>query len=113
MKLEYDELGNGIRQIKLTGELDLTGTYGVEMEFVRRCAGENVRVLVDLSAVAYISSIGVNMLINAANSVAARGGKMVLLNPQQKVLDVLELTGILQIIPVHTDLVSAKAGLEA
>jgi anti-anti-sigma factor len=111
MKLEYEELENGIRLLKLIGALDLSGRYSIEIEFVRQCAGENVSVLVDLSEVDYISSIGVHMLITSANSVAGRGGKMALLNPQPTVLNVLDLTGILQIIPIYSDLESAKIGM--
>jgi len=113
MKLQYNELENGIRLIKFIGALDLSGSYGIEVEFVRHCAGDNVRVLVDLSEVDYISSIGVQMLVNAANSIASRGGKMALLNPQPSVLDVLDLTGILQVISIYSDLDSAEAGVLA
>jgi hypothetical protein len=49
MELEYRELDDGIRLIKLIGRLDMEGTARVDQEFVQRCAGENVFVLVDLS----------------------------------------------------------------
>jgi anti-anti-sigma factor len=113
MRLQFNELENGIRLIKLIGALDLSGTYSIEVEFVRHCAGEGVRVLVDLSEVDYISSIGVQMLVNAANSIASRGGKMALFSPQSSVLDVLDLTGILQVISIYSDLESAEAGVLA
>ena len=107
MKLDYTELDNGIRLIKLNGSLDLNGTYSIEVQFVRHCTGENVRVLVDLSKVNYISSIGIPLLVNTAKSVVSRGGKMVFLNPQDKVLQVLELVGLPQMIPIHTDMDAA------
>jgi len=113
MRLQFNELENSIRLIKLIGALDLSGSYSIEVEFVRHCAGEGVHVLVDLSEVDYISSIGVHMMINAANSIASRGGKMALFNPQPSVMDVLDLTGILQVIPIYSDLESAKAGVLA
>jgi len=111
MKLQYSELENGIRLIKLIGALDMNGTYSIEIEFVRQCVGENVQVVVDLSRVNYLSSIGIPMLINTAKSVANQGGKMALLTPQQHVAEVLEITGIPQIIPICTDLESAKAAV--
>jgi stage II sporulation protein AA (anti-sigma F factor antagonist) len=113
MRLRYSELENSIRLIKLIGALDLSRTYSIEVEFVHHCAGEGVRVLVDLSEVDYISSIGVQMLVNAANSIASRGGKMALFSPQPSVLDVLDLTGILQVISIYSDLESAEAGVLA
>lgn len=111
MKLQYSELDNGIRLIKLSGALDMNGTYSIEIEFVRQCAGDNVRVIVDLSRVNYISSIGIPMLINTAKSISSQGGKMVLLNPQRNVAEVLEITGIPLIIPIHADLESAIAAV--
>lgn len=112
MKLQYSELDN-IRLIRLIGSLDMTGTYSIEVEFVRQCDGDNVFVIVDLSRVNYLSSIGIPMLINTAKSVVDRGGKMALLNPQQSVAEVLDIVGIQQIIPIYMDLESAKAWLNS
>jgi anti-sigma B factor antagonist len=113
MQLQYSELENGIRLIKLNGALDMNGTYAIEVEFVRYCAGDNVRVLVDLSKVNYISSIGIPMLVNSAKSVAKHGGRMVLLNPQEAVESILELAGVPMIIPIYRDLASARSMLVA
>ena len=111
MRLQYSELNNGIRLIKLNGTLDMSGVSRVELEFVRRCAGENVCVLVDLSKVNYISSIGIPLLINSAKAVVKNGGRMALLNPQNNVENILELTGIPLIIPIHHDLDAAMAAI--
>jgi len=111
MRLQYSELDHGIRLIKLNGTLDINGVSRVEVEFVRRCAGENVCVLVDLSKVNYISSIGIPLLINSAKAVGKNGGKMILLNPQKNVENILELTGIPLIIPILHGLDAAMAAL--
>ena len=111
MQLQYGELDSGIRLITLDGTLDMNGTYAIEVEFVRQCAGEKVHVLVDLSQVNFISSIGIPMLIHSAKSVARHGGKMVLLNPQKAVESVLDLAGISLIIPIYFDFEAATAGL--
>jgi anti-sigma B factor antagonist len=112
MQLQYNELDGGIRLIKLSGTLDMNGTYAIEVDFVRCCAGENIQVVVDLSRVNYISSIGIPMLINSAKSVVKHGGQMVLLNPQKAVEDILELAGISLIIPIFGDLNTAVLGLK-
>ena len=113
MKIQLNELENGIRLIKMIGALDMNGTYAIEVEFVHHCSGDNARILVDLSKVTYLSSIGIPMLINTAKAVTRRGGKMALLNPQQNVAEVLEIIGISQLIPIYTDLESAKAGVSS
>jgi anti-anti-sigma factor len=112
MKLDYAELENGIRLVKLEGRLDLNGTYSVEVQFVNRCAGDGVRVLVDLSGVSYVSSVGIPMLVNTAKSVVSRGGKMAFLNPQENVMKVLDLVGVPSVIPIYYDQQAALEGLK-
>ena len=112
MKLEYIELKDGIRLIKLEGRLDLNGTYSIEIQFVNDCTGDKARVLVDMSGVNYVSSVGIPMLVNTAKSVMSRGGKMAFLNPQENVLKVLELVGVTQVIPVYYDQKTAIQGLQ-
>ena len=112
MRLQHGELDGSIRLIKLSGALDMNGVGDVEMEFVRLCTGDNVCVLVDLSKVNYISSIGIPLLINSAKSLTRQGGKMALVNPQKSVENVLELTGIPLIIPIYQNMNAAVAELK-
>ena len=112
MRLQYGELEESIRLIKLSGALDIHGVNDVEVEFVRLCTGDNVCVLVDLSKVNYISSIGIPLLINSAKSLARQGGKMALLNPQKSVENVLEVTGIPLIIPIYQNFTTAVSELK-
>jgi anti-sigma B factor antagonist len=107
MRLQYSELAGGVRLIKLSGALDIYGVNDVEIEFVRLCIGENLCVLVDLSKVNYISSIGIPLLINSAKAVASHSGKMALVRPQKSVETVLEITGIPWIIPIYSNIESA------
>ena len=111
MRLQYSDLDDSTRLIKLSGTLDIHGVRDVEREFVRLCTAEKVCVLVDLSKVNYISSIGIPLLVNSAKSLARQGGKMALLHPQRAVENVLDLTGIGLIIPIFSDIKSATAGL--
>jgi anti-anti-sigma factor len=113
MKLDYSELDNGIRLLKLNGTQDMNGTFSIEVQFVRHCAGENVKVLVDLAKVNYMSSIGIPLLVNTAKSIVSRGGKVAFLNPQDNVLKVLEMVGVPDMIPIHTDMDSAIAEFTA
>lgn len=112
MQLDYSELKDGIRLIRLEGRLDLNGTYSIEVQFVNRCAGDGVRVIVDLSEVDYISSVGIPMLVNTAKSVVHRGGKMAFLNPQENVVKVLELVGVTQVILIYHDREAAIRALQ-
>jgi len=111
MELQYSELNNGIRVIKLNGKLDVLGAGEIETKFTGHCAGGKVHVLTDLSEVSFLASIGIRMLIVNAKSIAGRGGKMALVNPVPEVKHVLELSGIPSIIPIYSDVESARVGI--
>ncbi|MBN1452935.1 MAG: STAS domain-containing protein [Anaerolineales bacterium] len=81
------------------------------MHFAGYCAGDKVRVIVDLSEVDFLASIGVRLLTLTAKAIASRGGRMALVKPVPEVQHVLEITGIPAIIPVYSQLESAKAVL--
>ena len=111
MELQYQELENNIRLIKLIGRLDIIGTGEIETKFSGYSAGEKARVIVDLSDVDFLSSIGIRLLMLTAKSVASRGGKMVILRPLPDVQNVLEIAGIPGIIPIYSHLEAAETGL--
>ena len=113
MKLEYNELEDEIRLIKLTGKLDLEGTNSIEKQFVQHCSGQNVYVLVDLSHVMYISSIGIPILVNSAKAVAGRGGRLALLAPQPNIKSVLDITGVSHVVRIYNDLETAQKRLKS
>jgi anti-anti-sigma factor len=113
MELQYNELDNNIRFIKLIGRLDIIGTGEIETKFAGYSAGEKVRVIVDLSEVDFLSSIGIRLLMLTAKSVTSRGGKIVILSPIPDVQNVLEIAGIPSIIPIYSHLESAETVLMA
>jgi anti-sigma B factor antagonist len=113
MELHYSELENDIRLIKLVGDLDIIGVGKIETQFTGYCAGENTRVVVDLSEVEFLASIGIRLLTLNAKSMLSRSGRMVLLSPTPDVRSVLEITGIPAIIPIYDGLESAEAVLLA
>jgi len=75
---------------------------------LRAIALGKIRVIVDLSEVDFLASIGILLLTLTAKSVASRGRKIVILNPVPEVQDVLEITGIPAIIPIYSHLESAE-----
>ena len=113
MELQYKELDNNIRFIKLIGRLDIIGTGEIETKFAGYSAGEKVRVIVDLSEVDFLSSIGIRLLMLTAKSITSRGGKIVILSPIPDVQNVLEIAGIPSIIPIYSHLESAETVLMA
>jgi anti-sigma B factor antagonist len=108
MQLQYNDRENNIRLIKLIGRFDIIGTGEIETKFAAYCTGDGARVIVDLTDVDFLASIGIRLLTLTAKAVTSRGGKMVLLSPIPEVQEVLELTGIPAIIPIYSHLESAE-----
>jgi anti-anti-sigma factor len=113
MDMQYREMDNGIRLIELGGRFDIIGTGQIETRFSGYCSGKHVRVVVDMSGVDFLASIGIRLLMLTAKSIASRGGKIVILNPTPDVHSVLEVTGIPAIIPVYSNIESAETILMA
>ena len=113
MELQFKELDGGIRLVKMVGRLDLPGVEQIQADFSRYCAGDRPRVLVDLAQMSFLASTGIRLLLNAAKAVAGRGGKIGFVNPSPGLRDVLDVIGILSVIPIYPDLASATAALSA
>lgn len=113
MELRYTELDNHIGLIQLIGRLDIIGTGQIETKLAGYCSEENTRVILDLSEVDFLASIGIRLLMLTAKSVRSREGKIVILNPIPEVQSVLEITGIPSIIPIYHHRESAETVLLA
>jgi anti-anti-sigma factor len=113
MELNFSELENNIQSLQLVGILDVQGVDAIGTKFAGYSSGDNSKVLVDLAEVEFLTSIGIRLLVTTAKSVASRGGKLVLLNPNENVKGILEMTGIMDIIPIHVSLQEAIADLSA
>jgi len=113
MKIIYDLLENEIRLIKLIGRLDIIGVGEIETKFAGYCSGDNIRVIVDMSEVEYLASIGIRLLMITAKTVVRRGGKIVIAEAIPEVQYVLEISGIPSIISTYPNIVAAQSGIIA
>lgn len=107
MKVSVDQT-KGIRRIALEGRLDAAGAQAAESEFNAAVdAGPNV--IVDLTQVPFIASLGIRMLVAASQSQAKAGGKLVLAGPDEMTMRILKTTGIDQLVPVRATVDDALA----
>jgi anti-anti-sigma factor len=113
MELAVQELDSGILQISLCGRMDIHGTQQIDLKFTALTATRKAQILVDLSNVTFIASIGIRTLISNAKAQKARGGRMVLYKPSDQVEQVLRATGIDTIIPIAHAIEAARGALGA
>jgi anti-sigma B factor antagonist len=113
MDLAVQDLDSGILGVNLSGRMDIHGTQQIELKFTALTATRRARILVDLSNVTFIASVGIRTLISNAKAQKLRGGSMVLFKPTSQVEEVLRTTGIDAIIPIAHDIEAARGAFGA
>jgi anti-anti-sigma factor len=99
-----------IRTVVLEGKLDIKGAQAIEVRFAAVTASRD-KVAVDLTAVDYIASIGIRILVMAAKAASRRGGRIVLFGASEPVSKVLGAAGLTEIVPLVGNRDSAMAAL--
>jgi anti-anti-sigma factor len=112
MELQSHELESGILGISLAGRMDSIGAQQIDMRFTALTATRKAPILVDLSQVTFMASIGMRTLVTNAKAQKRRGGTMVLYQPQAAVEEVLKSAGIDTIISIAHDMDGARKALE-
>ena len=108
MGIKVTNLEDEIVLISLEGRLDSDAALKIDDKFVFATSTKKANVIVDLSEVSFIASMGLRTLVAGARNQANRGGKLVLLNPQEMVRKVIETTGLDPHLPIFNDIESAK-----
>lgn len=108
MKVLVDQAQGGVNLIVLDGRLDVAGVQAAEAEFNAAIAAAP-NVIVDLSKVPFIASLGIRLLVAGSQAQAKKGGKMVLMGPDELTRRILKTTGLDQLVPVCADLDAALA----
>lgn len=114
MPISFDDTGETLRHIRLTGRLDMAGTDAISETFKELSEATHRQVILDLSGVNFLVSFGIRELITNAKLIQQRGGRMVIFVGDNKaVLKTLETTGIDTLIPTFADAPLAdRAALE-
>ena len=101
MEMTVEQLESGFDCVRLNGRLDLKRTQAIDAQFAEATGDKGASVVVDLSEVSYIASIGIRMFLSNIKKLRAAGSKMVILKPQKMVEEVFKLAGVDSIIPIE------------
>lgn len=110
MLLDTEEVAPGVTKVNLRGRLDAAGARSIEPTF-STLAHTQYDMIVDLSRVSFIASMGLRVLIAGCRALAAHGGRMGILRPDTSVEAVLISSGTDMLIPVFADLGEAIRGV--
>jgi anti-sigma B factor antagonist len=110
MTISTEAMDGEVMRVILDGRLDIQGAAAIDLK-MNVLAGSSKFLLIDLTNVSFLGSMGLRSLVLPAQAVKRRGGKMALLNPTPMVEEVLKASNIDEIIPIYHNLDTAVAAL--
>lgn len=113
MELVVVDGAGGPLCLVLKGRLDAAGTEQVETVFAARIRAAAGHAMVDMTAVSFVGSLGLRMLVAAARAADRAGRKVVIFGVQPAVAEVFRTTALDELIPVLVDEASARAQIKA
>ena len=117
MEPEFDvriaEVGNNGFVVSVSGEVDLHTAPEMERELVEVLQLGGNSVVVDLAEVGFIDSTVLGLLLRYKPRFRSRGGDLVLVSDDRRILRTLEITGLDRVFRIEQRLGDAVAGLHA
>jgi anti-anti-sigma factor len=96
--------------VGLAGNLDSATSPKAQQELDAIVSGGAHRIAVDFSALDYISSAGLRVLLGIAKKVGAKGGALRTFGLNQTVKEVFDISGFSTILPVFASEADALKG---
>jgi anti-anti-sigma factor len=111
MDMNVTDAGDGFTEVALDGRFDIAGAQAVDARF-QELAHSAQTLIVDLSKVTFIASLGVRTLMVGAKTMIHRGADMAVCGADENVSKVLRSTGFSEIVVLYPDFASAAAALQ-
>jgi anti-sigma B factor antagonist len=108
MSVSHEDVGADLRRIAIFGRLDMEGADSISPRVMELVAEPKKGVVIDLSAVRFLASVGIRVLVASAKAVQQRGGKVALVVAQGSSVSMsLEATGLGALVPIFTNVAEA------
>jgi anti-sigma B factor antagonist len=99
------EKKNGFNVLTIQEErIDAHNSSDLKSYLLQLIEGGENQIIVQLGHVRFIDSSGLGALLSGNKQVLAKSGKLVLVNIQQQVLSMFELTRLNRVFDIYTDL---------
>lgn len=113
LEIDLDVRPDGTRVVIPIGDLDLATAPLLRERLLRIAvdAGERPRLVVDLAGVDFLDTIGLGALLGGVKRCREGGGDLVLARAEPQVAEVLAITGLDAVHPVHPSIDAAIRAL--
>jgi stage II sporulation protein AA (anti-sigma F factor antagonist) len=99
MTISFESVGN-VQVVALQGQINSTNAASIEAEILALITPEQKNLLLDFSALDYISSAGLRLVLVAAKRLKQDAGQLVLCGMQSHISEVFDISGFLAILNV-------------
>ncbi|MCE0523613.1 MAG: STAS domain-containing protein [Methylacidiphilales bacterium] len=113
MEIKAISTDDAYTHLALVGKLDVLGVGEIENKFIGYTAARKKSAVVDLSGVTFLGSMGLRIFLSAAKSLSLEKKKLILLNPVPLVKEVLEASGIADVVEIEDNTETAVAKAKA
>ena len=102
VEIQLAEIGQTANRLILSGRLDSSGAGMLDQTLPAAVVGIDRDIVADLSAVCFVGSRGIRLLISLARGLQKKGLRFVMYGLQPAVHDVFESVSLSELIPVTT-----------
>lgn len=106
MKVHETKIG-GVAVTALSGRIDSASAAACEAELARLLQDGRTAMVIDMAEVDYLSSAGIRALVMLYKRAVARDIPLVLARTQEHIREILEIAGLTEELPVHSDIDAA------
>lgn len=99
MEINIRSIGQ-VTVVEMAGDVD-SNTAPQAQERILPLAQPGSKILLDMSAVGYMSSAGLRMLLSMYRQVARQNGSMVLMGLAEEIKDTMSITGFLNFFTIR------------
>ena len=98
---------DGVAVVSVTGEVDVSTAPRLRQQLVETATSGHERVVVDLSAVDFLDSTGLGVLVSGLKRFRTLGGDLLLVCPNARIAKVFEITGLTKVFSMRSSVEEA------
>ena len=110
--VQVETKGNQSAQVTIIGALDAHTFEQFFNTMSQLVDAGTLRIVMDLRGMTYITSVGMNFLVNLRLQRRKAGGDMIIVKPPPEVLNVLEMVGFIEVLVVAETVEEAWAQIK-
>jgi anti-sigma B factor antagonist len=101
-QLTFDDFSR-VQLVEVIGRVDSDSTPTLDQSVEKALASGRNQIILDLSGVQYMNSVGLRELVQLWKRVQNTGGALIVANPSERVKRLLELVGLETVFQIYTD----------